>query len=62
MDLTDGKKNLRGRGFYLCPDLKCLKIALKKMNKENRWERWIPYFQRQGSSTDERVRVKEDRE
>jgi predicted RNA-binding protein YlxR (DUF448 family) len=28
--LVNGKKNLSGRGFYLCPDLSCLKMAQKK--------------------------------
>jgi predicted RNA-binding protein YlxR (DUF448 family) len=28
------KKRINGRGFYLCPDLTCLKMAQKK-------ERWI---------------------
>ena len=44
MVLTDGKKNLRGRGFYLCADLNCLKMARKKMSQGNLWDRWIPVF------------------
>jgi len=27
---SNGKKNLSGRGFYLCPDMTCLKMAQKK--------------------------------
>jgi predicted RNA-binding protein YlxR (DUF448 family) len=28
--LADEKKRMNGRGFYLCPDLICLKMAEKK--------------------------------
>ena len=31
----NGKKHLEGRGFYLCPDLACFKMAQKK----NSWVR-----------------------
>jgi predicted RNA-binding protein YlxR (DUF448 family) len=27
---TNEKKNLNGRGYYLCPDQMCLKLAQKK--------------------------------
>lgn len=27
---SDHKKNLNGRGYYLCPDRSCLKLAQKK--------------------------------
>ncbi len=32
--LVKGKKNVEGRGFYLCPDLLCFKKAEKK-------EKWM---------------------
>jgi len=28
--VVDEKKNISGRGFYLCPDLSCLKMAQKR--------------------------------
>jgi predicted RNA-binding protein YlxR (DUF448 family) len=28
--VVNGKKPHQGRGFYLCPDLRCLKIAKKR--------------------------------
>jgi predicted RNA-binding protein YlxR (DUF448 family) len=33
--LSNEKNHLNGRGFYLCPDLMCLKMAQKK----TRWAR-----------------------
>ena len=31
--IVTGPGNLRGRGFYLCPDLVCLDTARKKMRR-----------------------------
>ena len=30
--IIDKMKNLKGRGFYLCPDIRCLKKAQKNKN------------------------------
>ena len=30
---VNGKKSMNGRGFYLCPDLLCFKMAQKKKKR-----------------------------
>jgi len=35
--LSNKRKNLGGRGFYLCPDMTCLKMAQKK----SKWARCL---------------------
>jgi hypothetical protein len=29
--IIDEKKNVKGRGFYLCPDVTCLRLAQKRI-------------------------------
>jgi predicted RNA-binding protein YlxR (DUF448 family) len=35
--LVNEKKRINGRGFYLCPDLACFKMAQKK-------EKWVGFL------------------
>ena len=44
--LMDEKKKLNGRGFYLCPDLACLRLAQKKIQvgRVHRIERSAIFF------------------
>ena len=35
---TSGSGTVSGRGFYLCPDLRCLKVAQKKTRGSGFWE------------------------
>jgi predicted RNA-binding protein YlxR (DUF448 family) len=37
----DVQKKINGRGFYLCPDVACLKLAQKKVSKDQ----WYPLVQ-----------------
>ena len=48
--IMDGKKNLPGRGFYLCPDAACLKKARKKIDGLSSWNPWITDISRQAYS------------
>jgi predicted RNA-binding protein YlxR (DUF448 family) len=55
--VTDEKKNMDGRGFYLCPDLICFRMAQKK-------EKWGRFFRFNGLpvSFQERFETREERE
>ena len=55
--LADEKMRMNGRGFYLCPDLICLKMAQKK-------ESWGKFFKsnRLPASFQERFVTREERE
>jgi predicted RNA-binding protein YlxR (DUF448 family) len=55
--VADEKKRMNGRGFYLCPDLICFKMAQKK-------ERWGRFFRIDGLpvSFQERFEIREERE
>ena len=55
--LADKKKRMNGRGFYLCPNLVCLKMAQKK-------ERRGRFYRGNGLpvSFHERFEIREERE
>ena len=61
--VMNGKKHLEGRGFYLCPDLACFKMAQKK----NSWVRSLDskelqFFQGKKPSVDECFVMEEEGE
>jgi predicted RNA-binding protein YlxR (DUF448 family) len=48
--IMDAKRNLPGRGFYLCADAACFKKAQKKIDGQSPWNRWINDIFHQGYS------------
>jgi hypothetical protein len=60
--IMNEKKNLPGRGFYLCPDVACLKKARRKIDGLSSWNRWITDISHQGVfSMDEISMIEEER-